>query len=132
MSYGPPTATTITGLPVPSNALTRSCWVVSAHALDVVTTVTSAARAAATACAITAGPGDPVHNRCAVRPRAVRPLVRFWVVPTPQPVTSTFGPGASGSPPPLRSNVIDRRAVAAMVWRCSGVPTEELIRAGVV
>src|SRR2546423_13701875 len=123
MSYGPPTAATTTGFPVPSKAFTRSCWVLSDHALDVVTTVTSAARAAATACAITAGPGDPVHNRCVVTPRALSPAARFWVVPTPQPVTSTFGPGPSGSPPPLRSTVIDRRAASAMTFACPAGPT---------
>src|SRR5438552_12601508 len=119
MSYGPPTAATITGFPVPSKALTRSCWVLSDHALDVVTTVTSLVRAAATACAITAGLGDPVHNRCVVTPRALRPAARFWVVLTPQPVTSTFGPGPSGSPPPLRSMVIARRAASAMTLPCA-------------
>lgn len=61
MSYGPPTETTTTGLPVASSALVNACCPALPHALSVTATTSSLAFAEATVELISAGDGaDPV------------------------------------------------------------------------
>ena len=66
----------------------------------------------------------PDSRTCVVAPRAVSAVAIVWVVPTPQPATSTLrGPDVSGSSPAsFLTRVVVRSVIACASARCWGAP----------
>ena len=66
----------------------------------------------------------PDSRTCVVAPRAASAAAIAWVVPTPQPATSTLrGPDASGSSPTsFLTSVVVRSVIACASARCCGAP----------